>query len=82
MKTQQQQPSTPSAPSTLPSPSETVLAQWPPEVHIVFGNVAPGKRALCGARLMGIDMTGTPDREVCTKCRAEERLLDAQRERQ
>ena len=45
---------------------------WPPLAHIVnyLGDVAPGSRALCGAKLMGISLgpmdSAQPKR--CQKC--------------
>lgn len=45
---------------------------WPPEVHIIHDRDRPvkeGTRALCGAKLMGIDMSGAPpNTPICERC--------------
>ena len=42
---------------------------WPPLAHIFAGPfpVKPGDKALCGVKLMGIDLRGT-DCKTCGKC--------------
>lgn len=43
---------------------------WPPLAHITIKNrpVKPGDRALCGAKLMGIDLEGMHCNQICRKC--------------
>ena len=43
---------------------------WPPLAHIHKGPRPPkaGDRALCGAKLMGIDLDGCECSKVCAKC--------------
>jgi len=60
MKTEEQ-----AEPTTKPE----TLDSWPPLTHLIRGDVRPGKIALCGARMMGLDMAGTPYRDVCPKCK-------------
>ena len=44
---------------------------WPPVAHIVRKENRPvkeGTLAVCGAKLMGIDLKGTDVGKVCEKC--------------
>lgn len=43
---------------------------WPPLAHLRVGRLPPkpGERALCGAKLMGIDLEGSAGAKVCVKC--------------
>jgi hypothetical protein len=44
---------------------------WPPKAHIIRKQDQPareGTRALCGARLMGIDLDNAAANQVCDKC--------------
>lgn len=44
---------------------------WPPVAHIRDkrkGELKEGALALCGAKLMGLDLEGTPVHDVCDKC--------------
>lgn len=43
---------------------------WPPLAHIFEGarRVRKGDIALCGAKLMGIDLEGATQGKVCAKC--------------
>jgi hypothetical protein len=54
---------------TKPVTSDGTISDWPPMAHIIRtagGDVKEGDRALCGAKLMGIDL---PDAtKVCKKC--------------
>lgn len=46
---------------------------WPPKAHIVRKEDLPAKEgtiALCGAKLMGIDLQGNTLKAQCEKCRA------------
>lgn len=47
---------------------------WPPLAHLVPPGiplpVKPGTKALCGARLMGIDLRDAADCKVCERCLA------------
>ena len=60
--------------STLPvtdvEPSTEAPDCWPPLAHLIEKDqfpVKPGTVALCGARLMGIDLRNT-DCKVCARC--------------
>ena len=57
------------APAEAPS-------HWPPVAHIVKkgDEGREGKRALCGAKMLGIDLEGTEVSKVCDKCR---RILES-----
>jgi len=57
--------------TTKPEPrlDDCTMNQWPPLAHIADkpqGTVKEGDRALCGAKLMGINLPNA--REVCGKC--------------
>jgi len=44
---------------------------WPPVAHIIdkrTGELKEGKLALCGAKMMGIDLEGMAVQKVCPKC--------------
>jgi len=44
---------------------------WPPLAHLVWPQDRPVKKgtiALCGAKLMGIDLSGATEAQVCEKC--------------
>ena len=44
---------------------------WPPLAHLIREEdqpVKPGTIALCGAKLMGIDLGGVSQARVCAKC--------------
>lgn len=44
---------------------------WPPKAHIVHKKNLPLKKgtiALCGAKMMGIDLNGQDLKQVCKKC--------------
>lgn len=64
---------------TKPKAGGGGLDQWPPLAHIVDkrdGAVKEGRKALCGAKLMGIEL---PDAaEVCQKCIRERKRLEGQ----
>ena len=41
---------------------------WPPKAHLALSfPVKPGDKALCGAKLMGIDLRNTPCK-ICSAC--------------
>lgn len=56
----------------LDEPSEVdTLTQWPPKAHIVRREDLPAKEgtiALCGAKLMGMDLKGNVLKSNCEKC--------------
>jgi len=54
---------------TKPMTSDGAPPQWPPLAHIERksdGPLVEGKLALCGAKLMGIELNDAT--KVCTKC--------------
>ncbi len=57
-------------PATLPD--APALDQWPPVAHIIHKKDMPAKEgtiALCGAKLMGLDLGRLNDAgNVCPKC--------------
>ncbi len=56
---------------TEPAVTSDAPPCWPPLAHLVALKdmpVKPGTIALCGAKLMGIDLTDTDVRKVCEKC--------------
>lgn len=56
---------------TKPSVDGTVPPVWPPETHLLRKKDLPvkeGSIALCGAKLMGLDLRGTSVQNVCKKC--------------
>lgn len=57
---------------TLTDPATEAPPVWPPVSHIKRGRdkVKPGDLALCGAKLMGIDLTGMHVDKKCEKCEA------------
>ena len=47
------------------------ISQWPPKAHIVRRKDLPAKEgtiALCGAKLMGMDLKGDVQKANCDKC--------------
>ena len=47
------------------------ISQWPPKAHIVRRKDLPAKEgtiALCGAKLMGMDLNGDVTKSSCEKC--------------
>lgn len=51
---------------------DTSIGQWPPVAHIIRKEDEPAKEgtiALCGERLMGIDLQGDVRKATCQKCR-------------
>lgn len=65
---------TPDVETKTDTATEAPPDQWPPLAHIFAGPwpVKPGDLALCGAKLMGIDLRDA-DGDVCEKCLAEAR---------
>lgn len=57
----------PPSPSTAPAEP---MAAWPPLAHILPHSrpVTPGEKALCGARMMGIDLGFGNVPNVCKRC--------------
>lgn len=57
---------------TLPETTTDTEAPdcWPPLAHIFEGarKARPGDRAVCGAKLMGIDLNDAPGVKLCQKC--------------
>lgn len=56
---------------TLPVLSDDTLTHWPPKAHIIRKKDEPAKEgtiALCGAKLMGMDLKGDVLRATCEKC--------------
>ncbi len=50
---------------------DEVITQWPPKAHIVRLEDLPVKEgtiALCGAKLMGMDLKGNVLKAACGKC--------------
>ena len=50
--------------------TDSSVGQWPPQAHLIRPEDRPAKegtRALCGAKLMGIDLEHAKD--VCMECR-------------
>jgi hypothetical protein len=55
---------------TKPTTDDT-LTCWPPKAHIVRREDLPAKEgtiALCGAKLMGMDLKGDVTKATCEKC--------------
>jgi hypothetical protein len=56
----------------LPKPvTDDPLSCWPPKAHIVRKKDLPAKEgtiALCGAKLMGMDLKGDVQKATCDKC--------------
>lgn len=51
--------------------TEDSVGQWPPVAHIIRNEDKPateGSRALCGARLMGIDLQEGVEKATCEEC--------------
>lgn len=51
---------------------DSVIGQWPPVAHIIRKKDQPAREgtvALCGAKLMGIDLNGDTLKTNCQKCR-------------
>jgi hypothetical protein len=47
------------------------LSHWPPKAHIVRRKDLPAKEgtiALCGTKLMGMDLKGDVQKASCEKC--------------
>lgn len=62
---------TDTATDTKPALDDGTLTHWPPKAHIVRKEDLPAKEgtiALCGERLMGIDLPGDVLRASCEKC--------------
>lgn len=60
-----------SATETKPKLTDDVCTQWPPKAHLVRKEDLPAKEgtiALCGAKLMGLDLEGHPFKANCKKC--------------
>lgn len=58
---------------TKPKLSDAPPACWPPVAHIVRKEDLPpreGSVALCGAKLMGIDLGGNVFKATCKQCLA------------
>ncbi len=56
------------ATNTVTDLSTEVPDVWPPLAHLILKRpVKPGDRAICGAKLMGIDLDNTQCK-VCPKC--------------
>jgi len=57
---------------SLPKPvTDDPLTCWPPKAHIVRKEDLPVKEstiALCGAKLMGMDLKGDVQKANCEKC--------------
>lgn len=56
-------------PATLPD--APTLDQWPPVAHVIRREDHPpkeGTRALCGKKLMGVDLDGMRNVTVCKRC--------------
>ncbi len=50
---------------------DAALTSWPPKAHLIRREDHPpaeGTRALCGAKLMGIDLDGASVKQPCKKC--------------
>lgn len=56
---------------TKTQPTTDTPTQWPPLAHIrntSSGPLQEGDKALCGAKLMGIDLEGMHAGRVCKEC--------------
>ncbi len=56
---------------TKPDLSSDAPTQWPPKAHLIRRKDHPPKEgtiALCGAKMMGIDLDGAAVNGVCPKC--------------
>lgn len=56
---------------TKPELSGDAPASWPPKAHLIRRKDHPPKEgtiALCGAKMMGIDLDGASVNKVCPKC--------------
>jgi len=56
---------------TKPALSDDAPAQWPPKAHIILKKDQPAKEgtvALCGTKLMGIDLENAAVDSICQKC--------------
>lgn len=56
---------------TLPELTDDTLTCWPPKAHIIRKEDQPAKEgtiALCGAKLMGMDLKGNVRKAQCDKC--------------
>lgn len=51
---------------TTTETKEKTLDHWPPEIHIVYGPPVAGERALCGAKIMGIEFPHA--NPTCKRC--------------
>ena len=52
-------------------PTTGVVGHWPPVAHIIRNEDKPAKegtKALCGEKLMGIDLEGDVRKATCQKC--------------
>ncbi len=52
---------------TKPKTTDSPPANWPPKAHIVDKRT-DRKVALCGAKMMGIDLEGMAVDSVCKEC--------------
>jgi len=56
---------------TKPVLDDGTLTCWPPKAHIIRKEDQPAKEgtiALCGAKLMGMDLKGDVTKATCDKC--------------
>ncbi len=54
-----------------PKTSDSPPISWPPKAHIIDkrgGPLVEGKLALCGAKMMGIDLEGMAVTAMCAEC--------------
>ena len=57
--------------TTKPDLSKDAPTQWPPKAHVIRREDHPPKEgtiALCGAKLMGIDLDNVSVNKICEKC--------------
>lgn len=50
---------------------DSVLSSWPPKAHIIRKEDEPAKKgtiALCGTKLMGMDLEGNTLKASCKEC--------------
>ena len=56
---------------TKPKTTDDTLSQWPPKAHLIRRKDMPateGTIALCGAKLMGMDLDGDVLKGSCKEC--------------
>ena len=60
--------------ATKPETTSDTLSQWPPQAHIAEVKngevVKEGDVALCGVKLMGLDLKNIAQKAVCKECMA------------